>query len=122
MPRSPTHESPPVTSTPGQSAAHPLSWALDANESAKDKVEQSASELFVINAVLKQEVPSEAQVGDVAEALKKTDLLEVKITEAAQELADVNQVLTSEIDQRVALERELAATRVELAKAKSDDN
>ena len=97
-----------------------LSKALDLNEAVKDKVEQSASELVVINAVLKQEVPAEAQVGEVAQALQKNDNLEVQISEAAQELERVNQVLSDEIDQRGELERELAATRNALAKARSE--
>lgn len=93
------------------SSAGTLQHALDQNESAKVKVEQSASELVVINAVLKQEVPHQALPGEVAEALKKTDKLEVKLTQAVQELEEVNQTLAEQIDQREDLERELAEVK-----------
>ncbi|MFC6281856.1 MULTISPECIES: hypothetical protein [Polaromonas] len=96
----------------------PLARALDQNETAKDTVEQSAAELVVINAVLKQEIPGYVQVGEVAQALQKTDALENKIQDTAQDLAEVNEVLAQEIDERADLERELAATKAALARAK----
>lgn len=97
--------------------ATPLARALDQNEAAKEAVEQSASELLVINAVLKQELPARAQSGDVAQALQKTDALETKISVAAQDMAEVNEVLAQEIDQRAELEHELAQTQAALVKA-----
>ncbi len=97
----------------------PLARALEQNETALDCVEQSAAELVVINAVLKQEVPDNVQIGEVALALQKTDELEVKISDAAQDLAQVNEVLAQEIDARVNLESELAATKVALAREKA---
>lgn len=100
-----------------EAPASPLAQALDMNEAVKDVVEQSATELVVINAVLKQEIPDHIQVGDVAQALQRTDDLEVKITDTVQELAQVNEVLAQEIDQRVELEKELAETKVALAEA-----
>lgn len=99
-------------------ASTPLARALDQNENVKDVVEQSAAELVVINAVLKQEIPADTKVGEVAQALIKTDELETRITETAQDLADVNEVLAQEIDERAQLERELAATKAQLEKAK----
>ncbi len=98
----------------------PLVRALDQNESVKETVEQSANELLVINAVLKQEIPNEVQSGEVAQALRKTDELETRIQESAQDLAQVNQVLAQEIDERAVLEQELARTRAALVKAKSE--
>ena len=100
-------------------APTPLERALDQNETVKDVVEQSAAELVVINAVLKQEIPGDVQTGDVAQALQRTDELEVKINDTAQDLAEVNEVLAQEIDQRVDLERELAKTRAALADAQN---
>ncbi|MES2509183.1 MAG: hypothetical protein V4625_04600 [Pseudomonadota bacterium] len=99
-------------------APTPLARALDQNENAQEVVEQSAAELVVINAVLKQELPDDTQVGEVAQALLKTDELETRITETAQELAGVNEVLAQEIDARADLERELAATKAKLEKAR----
>ncbi|MES2361362.1 MAG: hypothetical protein V4646_06130 [Pseudomonadota bacterium] len=97
----------------------PLARALDQNETIKDTVEQSAAELVVINAVLKQEIPGHVQVGDVAQALQKTDALENKIQDTAQDLAEVNQVLAQEMDERADLEQELARTKAALAREKA---
>ncbi|MES2282456.1 MAG: hypothetical protein V4542_13670 [Pseudomonadota bacterium] len=104
--------------TESSPASTPLARALDQNEGVRDVVEQSAAELVVINAVLKQEIPDDAKVGEVAQALIKTDELETRITETAQELADVNEVLAQEIDQRADLERELADTKAQLEEAR----
>lgn len=96
----------------------PLARALEQNETALDSVEQSAAELVVIHAVLKQEVPDSLQIGEVAHALQRTEELETKITDAAQELAQVNEALAQEIDERADLERELAATKAALVQAR----
>jgi C4-dicarboxylate-specific signal transduction histidine kinase len=108
----------PQSIAPSSTGSTPLERALDQNESVKDTVEQSANELFVINTVLKQELPNDAQSGDVAQALRKSDELETKIQESAEDLAQVNQVLEQEIGERADLERELAKTKAALAKAK----
>jgi len=94
-----------------------LGRALDQSEHVQSTVEQSASELLVINAVLKQEIPRHVQTGDVAQALKKTDALESRIQESADELAQVNEVLVQEISERAELERELEQTKDALAHA-----
>lgn len=99
-------------------APSPLARALDQNENAQEVVEQSASELVVINAVLKQELPDDTKVGEVSQALVKTDELETRISETAQDLAAVNKVLADEIEKRADLERELAATRSKLDQAR----
>lgn len=97
----------------------PLSRALDQNEIVRDNIEKSADELLLIHAVLKQEIPDHAQTGAVVKALEKTDALETKISDAVHELAQVNQVLAHQIEERVDLESELAATKAALQKAKS---
>ncbi len=96
----------------------PLARALEQNETTLDDVKQSADELLVINAVLKQEIPGNMQVGDVAQALQHTDALETKISDAAHDLAVVNEVLAQQIDERASLERELAVARTELEHVK----
>ena len=95
----------------------PLIRALEQNETVQNIVEQTAAELAVIHAVLKQEIPGHVQTGEVAHALKKTDELEIKIQDTAQELALVNEVLAQEIDERADLELELATTKAALVKA-----
>ena len=108
-------ETAPILSAADTSA--PLARALEQNETAQNIVEQSAAELVIIHAVLKQEIPDHVQTGDVAYALQRTDELEIKISDTAQELAQVNEVLAQEIGERVDLERELAATKAALAQA-----
>lgn len=105
--------------SPASSPATPLARALDQNEAIKDTVEQSASELAVINAVLQQELPNPVVKGEIAQALKKADAMEGRIQDAAQDLAEVNQALEAEIGERVDLERELEATKAALADAKA---
>ena len=99
-----------------------LQQALEQNVAATQTVQQSADELLVINAVLKQEIPDDVQTGELAQALHKTDALEVKIHDTAQDLAQVNDALTQEIAEREALEQELAATQAALAKATTPPN
>lgn len=100
-------------------ATRPLEQALDRNEAVHGTVRQSADELLVINAVLKQEIPDSIQTGDVAEALQKTDEIESRINESAADLAHVNQLLEQEIDERADVERELTATKAALVKAQA---
>ncbi len=95
----------------------PLHRVLAKTEAVRDTVEQSAQELVVINAVLKQEIPDEAQTGDLAHALQKSDALESVIQESAADLAQVNEALEHQISERENLERELAQTKAKLAKA-----
>lgn len=95
----------------------PLKRALEKSEAAKELVEQTAHELFVINAVLKQEIPDDVQTGEVAQALQKSDALESQMLDSTADLAQVNEALEHEIVQREGLERELAATKAALAAA-----
>ena len=108
-------------SEPSSASAAPtsLEQALDQNETAQETVEQSAAELVVINAVLKQEIPLAVQAGDVAQALQKTDELENRIQSSADELAQVNKTLKQEISERADLERQLADTQAALQDAQA---
>lgn len=99
--------------------ASTLAQVLDRNEAVHDSVQQSATELIMINAVLKQEIPHPVQTGDVAHALQRTDELEVKISDAAQDMVQINKALAHEIDERVDLERELAQTKAALVQAQN---
>ena len=103
---------------PPSTALNSLTLALGQNETIQEAVEQSATEMVVINAVLKQEVPEELQTGDVAQALRKTDELESRMQTSADELAHVNEALKHEIGERAELERQLAQTEAELARAR----
>lgn len=114
---SPSSSATGASSSEALAESIPLRRALDQNEAVKDTVEQSAAELLVINAVLKQEIPEHVQTGDVAQALEKADALEAQIQETAGDLAQVNAALVQEIDERARLEHELQTTRVALAEA-----
>jgi len=106
---------------PASDRVTPLDRALEKSETVKESVEQSAHELLVINAVLKQEIPDHVQTGDVAQALQKSDQLEGLIQDSAEELAQVNEALVQEIGEREDLERELAETKAALAEAQGQN-
>ena len=99
--------------------ARPLVKALSQNDSVKETVKQSADELLVINAVLKQGIPEQAQTGEVAQALDKNEVIEDAIQASADDLAHVNKLLEHEIDERIDLERQLLATKAALAREKA---
>ena len=106
---------------PASDRVTPLDRALEKSETVKESVEQSAHELLVINAVLKQEIPDHVQTGDVAQALQKSDQLEGLIQDSAEELAQVNEALVQELGEREDLERELAETKAALAEAQGQN-
>ncbi len=112
-------QTPHSPDSPSSPAARPLVKALNQNDSVKQTVKQSADELLVINAVLKQGIPDHAQTGDVAQALEKTEVIEDTIQTSAEDLATVNKLLEHEIDERIDLERELLATKAALAREKT---
>lgn len=109
----------PNSSTP--SGPTSLERALDQNEIVRDAVENSADELLVINTVLKQKIPGDAQTDELAQALQKGDELEDRIQESAESLAKVNLALEQEIAERASLERELAAARAALGQSSAGD-
>ena len=94
-----------------------LDRVREKNEAVKENVEQSAQELVVINAVLKQEIPDHVQTGELAQALENTNAIEERLHESADDLAQVNLALEQEIGERVELERELAVTKAALEEA-----
>ena len=95
-----------------------LEHALHQNEAIQATVEQSATELCVVNAVLQQKVPEHLKTGDVALALQRTDELEERIQTSADNLEQVNHALKKEIQVRVDLERQLAASQAALEQVK----
>ena len=97
-----------------------LERVREKNEAVKESVEQSAQELVVINAVLKQEISDHVQTGELAQALERTDAIEERLHESADDLAQVNQALEQEIRERAELECELARTKAALKEAVDD--
>jgi hypothetical protein len=94
-----------------------LDRALDQTGSVKEVVKESANELFLVNTVLKQELPTPLLVGEVAQALKKTDELESRMQTSVGELVEVKRLLEEEITQRETLEHELTAAQTALSKS-----
>jgi len=102
-------------STSAESAA--LDRVREKNEAVKVSVDRSAHELLVVNAVLKEEIPDDAQTGELALALERSDAIEERLQESTVDLAEVNQALEQQIGERAKLERELAITKAALEEA-----
>ena len=85
----------------------PLAEALEKSETVQAAVQQSVTELLVINMVLQQEVPADALAGDVAQALQQTEKIETLLRDSADELARVNRAPKRETDEREDLEQAL---------------
>lgn len=101
------------------SDASSLAHTLNQTAQVKDKVAVVGDELLVINAVLKQELPQAVKIGEVAQALDKSDELEIKVQECVDDLEQVNQALEDEVTKRHRLEQQLARSQAELAKQRS---
>jgi hypothetical protein len=86
--------------------AAPLDRTLEKTEAVAAEVQRASDDLAIINTVLEQELPNEAQVGDVAQAIEHTSQLEKKLAESAETLAEVNATLAEEIGKRTERERD----------------
>ena len=75
--------------------SHPLDDVHQKTQAVQADVQSAADEAGVISTVLAQEVPAEAQVGDVAAAIEQTAVLEQKLADSADALAEV----TAELEQ-----------------------
>jgi diguanylate cyclase (GGDEF)-like protein len=94
-----------------------LKRVLKKNEKIKQTVKKAASELTLVNEVLKQEkVP--AQI--MKQALTQNEGVEQKVAKAADDLNLVNLKLTEEIAERIVIESELANTKTDLAEVRDD--
>jgi diguanylate cyclase len=92
----------------------PLIDALNQSEDVHDKVEQAATDLAAVNAVMNDEV-AVVQPVKVERALRQSESVEVRVQEAATELATVNDALAKEIDERHHLESQLSASAAALS-------
>jgi diguanylate cyclase (GGDEF)-like protein len=109
-------ETPASTAAPGTAS---LIDALNQSEQVHEKVEQAATELSAVNAVLKDRVDSTPPL-KVERALRKSERVEAKVQEAAEQLAIVNDALGREIDERQRLEDQLAASAIALTTSQAD--
>jgi len=94
-----------------------LGRVLKKNEKIKETVENAASELTLVNEVLKQE---KVPVQIMKQALTQNEDVEQKVAKAADDLQIVNIKLTEEIADRIVIESELADTKTDLAEVRDD--
>jgi len=107
------------TDPPPRHGTAPLIDALNQSEQVHEKVEQAATDLSAVNAVMKAPVES-TPPAKVERALRKSESVEVKVQEAARELATVNDALGREVSERHHLESQLAASAVALSKSQAE--
>lgn len=70
--------------------------ALDKNKQATDDIKDAAEELEVVHAVLDTKLPGDANHGDVADAVARTNELEKRLNKSVEVLEDVNETLARE--------------------------
>lgn len=94
-----------------------LGRVLKKNEKIKQTVEKAASELTLVNEVLKQEkVPVEV----MKQVVTQNEDVEQTVAKAADDLKLVNVKLAEEMAERIVIESELANTKTDLAEARDD--
>jgi len=100
--------------------ADTLPPVLQRSQAAKEHVEANARDLFVVNEVLKQEIPEPVKVtGDVAAALERSESIQGNLDAVADELDDINQALAREVARRKVAEQKLCETKADLADTKA---
>ena len=83
-------------------------------------MESDARDLFVVNEVLKQEIPHEIKsTGDVAAALERSESIQSNLDSVADNLDDVNKALALEVARRKLAEKNLTQTKADLADTKA---
>lgn len=95
----------------------PLGHVLKINEKIKENLKKAASELTLVNEVLNQE---EVPVQIMKQALTQNEGVEQKVEKAADDLKLVSVKLAKEITERIAIESELANTKIDLAEVRDD--
>ena len=97
-----------------------LRRVLNKNKKIKKNVKQAASELTSINKVLKQGQKVNLPVQIIDETITQNVDVEHKVAKAADDLNQVHAELTQEVAERVAIDSELADTKIDLAEARDD--
>lgn len=98
-----------------------LPSVLQKTQEAQEKLESDARNLFVVNEVLKQEVPDPVKAtGDVAVALERSETIQSNIDAVAVDLDEVSNALAEEVARREKAEVKLTETRAVLADTRAD--
>ncbi len=102
------------------SNATALPEVLQKTQEAKQQLESDSRELFVVNEVLKQEIPDPIKsAGDVAAALERSESIQNNMDAVAENLDDVNKALAEEVARRKVAEKKLTETKADLADTKA---
>ena len=109
-----------VSDMPRSASSASIEKALAQTHETQEKLSSGVNELAVTNAVLLQEIPVDAQTGDLALALEKNEALEAKVQECVDDLQDVEKALADEVARRKRLEQKLVEAKAEIAGADSD--
>ena len=97
-----------------------LPEVLQKTQEAQEKVESDARNLFVVNEVLKQEIPHPINsTGDVAVALERSETIQSNLGAVAENLDEVNKALADEVARRKLAEKKLTETKADLADTKA---
>ncbi len=106
-----------MSNTPNTS---PLPEVLQKTQEAKEQLESDARDLFVVNEVLKQEIPDPVKsTGDVAAALERSEAIQSNMDAVAEDLDDVHKALADEVARRKSAEKRLTETKADLADTKA---
>lgn len=97
-----------------------LRRVLSQNEKIKETVEQAASELTLVNEVLKQGKEVEVPIEIIKEILTQNKEVEYKVAQAADDLHQVNAELVKEMAERAVIESELSDMKSDLADMRDD--
>lgn len=94
-----------------------LGRVLKENEKIKETIKKAASELILVNEVLRQEnVP----VKLMKQVITRNEDIEQKVAKAADDLKLVNVKIAEEMAERIVIESELANTKTDLAEVRDD--
>jgi diguanylate cyclase len=98
----------------------PLVRVLNQNKKIKKNVKQAAIELNSINEVLYKGIGVNNSVHNIEKAITQNEDVEHKVARAADDLHQVNLDLAKQVDERAAIESELADTKTDLAEVRDD--
>jgi len=93
---------------------------LDQTKKIKDDVEQSASELNLVNEVLRQGNKVIIPIETMQDAITHNEDVEHKVAQAADDLRQVNTELAREVAERGEVESKLADTKASLTEVRDD--
>lgn len=94
-----------------------LGGLIKKNEKIKKTVKKAASELILVNEVLRQD---NVTVQVMKQAITQNKDVEQKVAKAADDLKIVNVKLVEEMAERIVIESELANTKTDLAEVRDD--